>query len=100
MPKVVYNNDYGGFSLSPEACRLLNERKGREVVNENYGYVWDLPRHDPDLVAVVEAIGCKAASGSFASLAIREVQNEYRVCEYDGAEWVEEPHTIEWETSK
>lgn len=82
--KVVYNTCYGGFGLSEKALDIL----GKE-------YYYDIPRHDPDLVAVVEMLGEKANS-RYASLAIAEVKGPYRIREYDGLEWVETPDNIEW----
>ena len=42
-----------------------------------------LKRHDPDLVAVVEALG-KEASGTFSELAIAEIyEDKYFIDEYD-----------------
>jgi hypothetical protein len=94
MAKVVYNSTFGGFSLSQLAADLLAKRKG-----------WDesdtrptLPRHDADLVAVVEALGCETASGDFAALAIWELPDgaRYRIDEYDGSESVMTPGDYEW----
>jgi hypothetical protein len=94
MAKVVYNADFGGFSLSERAAKLLAERKG-----------WDepdtrpmLPRHDHDLVAVVLGLGLDAASGDHAELAVRELPDgeRYRIDEYDGSERVMTPGDYEW----
>lgn len=53
-------------------------------------------RHDPVLVEVVERLG-PAASGEYAQLEVRTIEgNRYRVCEYDGNEWIETPDSIEW----
>lgn len=87
MPnKVVYNSHYGGFGLSKKARKLLNELKGEEV---DY---YDLPRHDKDLVAVVEELGSEA-SGTFNSVQIAEIDSDrYRISEYDGWEKVITPN--------
>jgi hypothetical protein len=94
MAKVVYNADYGGFSLSGRAARLLAKRKGW---NESNTYP-TLPRHDHDLVAVVEAVGLDAASGDHARLAVREIPDgaRYRIDEYDGSERVMLPDEYQW----
>jgi len=42
MTKVVFNNCYGGFSLSEEACRRYWELQGKEVWIED-GIVWLVP---------------------------------------------------------
>ena len=54
--KVVYNASYGWFSLSNAAVRSLNKRKGKDVADHRFGF-FDGPRHDADLVAVVEELG-------------------------------------------
>lgn len=56
-------------------------------------YAGDIPRDDPDLVAVVEELGDQA-SGQFAKLAVVEVPDgvEWEIDEYDGLEHVAEVH--------
>lgn len=55
-------------------------------------------RHDPILVQVVEELG-ERAGGSCASLKVVEISgNKYRICEYDGQEWIETPESIDWVT--
>ena len=55
-------------------------------------------RHDPILVQVVEELD-ERAGGSCASLKVVEISgNKYRVCEYDGQEWIETPESIDWVT--
>ncbi len=106
MKKVVYNTDYGGFSLSkecfewmadrghPAAIRILDE--GRDTEYEGfYGY-WDGPRHEALLVMAVEALG-ENANGTNSSLGVHTLKgNRYYIDEYDGSESVVEPHTINW----
>ncbi len=83
--KVAYNSCYGGFGLSAKAQELLNQLKGEEV---DY---YDLPRHDKDLVAVVEELGSEA-SGTFGSITIAHIDSDrYRISEYDGWEKVITP---------
>ena len=83
--KVVYNSCYGGFGLSEKAKNLLNELKGEEVC------YYDLPRHDKDLVAVVEELGSEA-NGMFACIKIATINSDrYRISEYDGWEQVITP---------
>lgn len=117
--KVVYNNCYGGFSLSLKAVDWLEEHCKDEALCERikmiktndlssdvslkYEYLcygisdlFDGKRHHPDLVAVVEALG-KEASGTCANLAIEEISgNQYRIDEYDGAEDVITPNGNDW----
>ena len=87
--KIVINRCYGGFGLSDEANKWL----------WNAGVSADEPleRHDPRLVRCVEALGSRKASGKYADLRIDEIdEDKYRVCEYDGYEWVETPSSIRW----
>ena len=85
LNKVVYNACYGGFGLSEKARKLLKELKGEEV---DY---YDLPRHDKDLVAVVEELGYEA-NGLCASLRVATINSDrYRISEYDGWEQVITP---------
>ncbi len=93
--KVVYNASYGWFSLSNAAVLSLNKRKGKEVADPRFGF-FDGPRHDADLVAVVEALG-NAASGKHSKLCIVEITGDlYSIDEYDGYELVQEPDDICW----
>ena len=90
--KVVYNNCYGGFSLSKEAIDLYKELTGKSGEISEYG----ISRHDPALVKVVEILG-KKANGYVADLRVKEIEgNKYRIEEYDGMESVVEPDDIEW----
>ncbi len=55
-----------------------------------------LKRHDPDLIAVVEALG-KDVNGTFSDLAIGEIDGDkYYIEEYDGRETVVTPEDICW----
>lgn len=90
--KVVINECYGGFSLSPEAEAAWESRTQREFES------WNIPRHDPDLVAVVELFG-KNADGPYADLTVETIPgNKYRIHEYDGAETLYTPETTKWIT--
>jgi hypothetical protein len=85
--KVVYNDCYGGFSLSELAIELL--------VQQGHVNPYDLPRHHPHLVAMVSILG-KKANGEYANLDIREVSGKYFIRDYDGQENVVEPQDLEW----
>lgn len=90
--KVVYNNCFGGFSLSKEAIDWYKELTGKlgEICDS------DISRHDPALVKVVETLREKA-NGYLADLRVKEIKsNKYRIEEYDGMEEVVEPDDIEW----
>lgn len=59
-----------------------------------------LERHDPDLVAVVEALG-KEVNDTFSDLAIEEIDgDEYYIEEYDGKETVVTPDNLCWTVIK
>ena len=97
MYKVVINNKHGGFGLSPEACDYLNEKYNLSI-DRKYGCIdiRVIPRHDKRLVEVVELFGDKA-NGFCANLVIKEIHSKlYRVCEYDGNEWIETPDSQDW----
>jgi len=84
--KVVINACFGGFSLSEEACRLLD--------CSPYDYKESEKRSDPSLVHIVETLGEKA-NGSHASLKIVEIPGDcvdWHITEYDGSEHVAERH--------
>lgn len=68
-----------------------------DVFNDHFVSMRNFKRTDPILVQVVEELGDKA-NGECAELTVAEFSgNKYRVCEYDGMEWVETPDTIKWE---
>ena len=86
--KVVYNNQFGGFSLSNKSLSLLSEYKGIKL--DNY-LASELPRHDSDLIKVVSELGSKANT-STSSLTIKELSSPYyRIIENDGREEVVVP---------
>lgn len=103
MYKVVYNDCFGGFSLSVEAVLWLRENgHGKiqkiaktyqiEPIDRTHGcHLEDIERHDPDFVRCVETLG-ERASGAFANLKVYKLNgNRYRITEYDGLEEVYEP---------
>ena len=125
--KIVYNDCYGSYALSYKAIDWLSEHGSERIKNfiaqkrieakeiEDFGsasqeridnvtkfYVMDavssfLNRHDPDLVAVVEALG-KEVNGTFSELAIAEIdEDKYFIDEYDGRETVVTPADLCWE---
>lgn len=111
--KIVFNNCYGGFSLSLEAVNWLAEHATdsdlktyiqlsyRDTDKIYLGHVigdWFADkRHHRDLVAVVETLGSDRASGVCAQLSICYISgNQYRIEEYDGAEEVVTPEDSNW----
>ena len=113
MTKIVINACFGGFNLSLEATKWLASRGCEEASKElsdpsSYieydgeksfmGFRPELARHDALLVECVETLGDKA-SGSCAKLVIETIEgNRYRIDEYDGAEGIETPESMEWIT--
>lgn len=68
-----------------------------DVFNDHFVFSHDIKRTDPALVQVVEELGDKA-DGEYAELKVVEFSsNKYRICEYDGMEWLETPDSIKWE---
>tara|TARA_Y100000034_G_scaffold82626_1_gene98979 strand:- start:2966 stop:3331 length:366 start_codon:yes stop_codon:yes gene_type:complete len=106
MRKVVYNNCYGGFSISEECIRFLADRGNEECIalvdNRDWhrgASLYDsvLPRHDALLVIAVETLGSERASGRSANLAVHTLKGDrYYIDEYDGSEAVIEPDDINW----
>lgn len=60
--------------------------------------VKDIPRHDPELVRVVEELGSDAY-GRHAKLTVCDIPSgySYRITEYDGYESIELRDNIDWE---
>ena len=113
MNKVVYNNCFGGFSLSVKAVKWLAENghgkikekaqaylKGMIDRMSRFGcYLEDIDRYDPDLVRCVETLGSLGSSGGLAHLEIAELNgNRYRIAKYDGTENVIEPEDEDYIT--
>jgi hypothetical protein len=92
--KVVYNNCYGGFSLSSKAQTRYTELSGKSCPDR------DVERDDPILIQVIKELG-KDANGSFAALKIIDVLpgSRWRIDEYDGQESVMCIEDYEWKTA-
>ncbi len=89
---VLYNACFGGFTLSEQALRKYCEVKGIQCSQDRlYSVDCGVPRHDPDMVAVVRALG-KAANGPCTDIKVKELPrkflNYYYIEEYDGYESV------------
>lgn len=88
MNKVVFNDCYGGYGLSEIGLKRYCEltKQNPKEVSE-----YDIDRHDPFLIQVVQELGAKA-EGHYSKLVIAEIPGcEYRISEYDGWESVEYP---------
>lgn len=88
--KVVYNNSYGGYSLSPRCLELYNEKRLLNNLSPIYNQ-WLIQRHDPYLVEAVEELGPQA-NNRYSNLSIESIPKEYQDCydidEYDGRETI------------
>ncbi len=99
--KIVINKSFGGFELSKIAIGWLvakGIKDERELSEWEFGNV---PRHSKLLVELVEELGEDANAGSHVNLVVREVETpsgRYYVNEYDGAEWITTPESIDWVT--
>jgi hypothetical protein len=110
--KVVINRCFGGFGLSQEALRELQELDDKLVTTHwevEYGHSDEVPpmealwlvedegchtfRANLNLVEVVEKLGT-LANGGHSDLKIVEIPDDvdYEICEHDGDEWVAEAH--------
>lgn len=109
MTKIVINACYGGYSLSYAAMRWLANHGCEEAIekmaemSKTYssdfnGFRPRMARHNPLLVECVEALG-EEANGDYANLVVETIKGtQYRITEYDGAEDVETPESIDWIT--
>lgn len=108
--KVVYNNCFGGFSIS-HACAVrmaeLGNKEAQQMIKDEvdypsdssigfYGILSFTPRHDSILVQAVEELG-EDASGSMSELRVYELSGDkYFIDVYDGSETVVEPKDVAW----
>lgn len=78
--KIVLNRTYGGFGLSIHALALYAMRTGHR-------FLYDVPRDDPDLIAVVEHLGSEA-NNDYSCLEVIEMPDgtEYVIVAHDGLE--------------
>tara|TARA_R100000995_G_scaffold38122_1_gene17622 strand:+ start:134 stop:475 length:342 start_codon:yes stop_codon:yes gene_type:complete len=103
--KVVYHRDYGGFELSRQAVEWLAKRGHPAAIKylkdnperTDRGWLWppywELPRHDPLLVQVVEELGKDAGS----CLVVEEIGGDrYYITEHDGLETLYTPEMDVW----
>ena len=86
--KVVINKCWGGFGLSTKAMNMMKELKRDHKLR-----YFQIPRHDHDLVNVVETLG-KEANGKYAELTIVTVSGPYYISAEDGKEWTVEAHHL------
>lgn len=100
MISVLYNNCYGGFSLSKKAKELYNERMSQldpeykpRSVDDYYDDFYDTAfRHDPLLVSIYHELGEEFNGEKYTKIKIKMIpkkyENAYIIHEYDGLESV------------
>jgi len=97
--KIAINTCYGGFCVSKKVFDELGiewdgygylDNRSFGIKDENYD-VW---RTNPTLIAAIKKIGCKAASGDCAEIAILDIPDDIKwtIDEYDGCESIHEVH--------
>ena len=107
--EIVINGCYGGFCLSREAVIRARELSGNSrwggptirgdvyngglICKMDCGFISNIDRNDPILVAVVKELGEKA-NGEFAKLKVVEIPDDviWEIHGYDGKEWIAEKH--------
>lgn len=94
--KVAINRCFGGFNLSEKAVQWLRDN-GHPDADEYYCDGLE-QRTDPALIACIEAVGAKKASGLFAELHIVVVPKgvKWHISRYDGLERIDEDHQSWW----
>lgn len=98
--KVVINKAYGGWHVSTDFCRHYNI-----PYSEKYGVNCPkvkITRKDERLIEYIEKFGSEKASGKFSHLEVVDIPNgtAYRICNYDGAEYIEYRDEIIWEIAE
>ena len=97
--KIAINKCYGGFGLSKAVYAELG------IKWDGYGYLgngdlgitsdnYEAYRKDPRLIAAIEKLGERKASGRYAELRIVEIPDDvdWQIDEYDGFETIHEKH--------
>lgn len=88
--KVVYNVDFGGFSLSPDAVEYIRS-KDSKAIKEYDDDGRDIERTNPYLIEYIERFGAESANGRHADLKVVNLPDnctDYRIDEYDGLETI------------
>ena len=95
--KIAINTCYGGFGVSRKVFNELGiewdgygslGNKSFGIEDENY-LAW---RANRTLIAAIEKVGCKAASGDLAGIEIVDIPDgvEWTINNYDGIESIHE----------
>lgn len=94
MSKVAINKCYGGFSISKECARWIENKYGLDLSKEyGYGaYYFDEKRHAKELIDAIETLGSKVCSGDYAKIVLEYCDSGlYDIEEYDGYETLVTP---------
>ena len=89
MSKVAINKCYGGFSISKECAKWIENKYGIDLSKEfDYGaYYFDDERHAKELIDAVETLGSEVCSGDCAKIVLEDCDSGlYQIEEYDGYE--------------
>ena len=91
ITEVVINVGYSGFRLTDHMMKKLK-------IEDPFPSKEELPRHDKKLVELVRAgHGTVVHKGKKQGLIVKTITEDmYRICDYDGYEWIETPDTIKW----
>lgn len=98
--KIVINTSYGGFRVSQEFCEYYNIPykidTGMCFAKEH------ISNKDERLINYIETFGSMAASDKYSHLVVVDIPKgtTYRICEYDGAEFIEYRDEIKWEIAE
>ena len=84
----VYTKDFGKEFVDD---RNLHLNEYELHTNED-----NVDRKDKDLIKIIETLGRKVVSTSLSNLKIAEVEDKWRIIEFDGRETVETPESIKW----
>lgn len=69
--KILVNKCYGGYNLSKEVCvKLLNLGYKIEIIDKWTNSANELPRHNKDLIKIVEELSLEKSSGECLSTCI------------------------------
>lgn len=98
--KIVVNRNYGTFEMSEDFYEHYN-------IPYTYKYgircpIENISRKDKRLIEYIEQYGSQKASGGFSHLKVVDIPNgtAYRICDYDGAEYIEYRDKIKWEIAE
>lgn len=98
--KIVINEAYGLFEMSEDFYKHYNipciYKYGIRCPTEK------ITRKDKRLIEYIEQYGSQKASGGFSRLKLVDIPNgtAYRICEYDGAEYIEYRDKLKWEIAE